>query len=184
MDESELKLKGEHNVYDCLFALCCAKLLGVSNCVIVNALKNFKGVKHRIEFIAEKDLVDFYNDSKATNTASTISALDVMNKPTVLILGGSDKGEDYFNLFEKIKRSMVKHVVITGDTRLKMLEQAGKVGYTDLTVTSDFSTAIKVAKIIANAGDNVLLSPACASFDRFKNYEERGDFFRSVVEDM
>ncbi len=184
MEESELKLKGEHNVYDCLFALCCAKLLGVSNSVIVNALQNFKGIRHRIEFIAEKNLVNYYNDSKATNTASTISALDVMNKPTVLILGGSDKGEDYFNLFEKIKRSMVKHVVITGDTRLKMLDQAGKVGFTDLTVTSDFLTAIKIAQIIANEGDNVLLSPACASFNQFKNYEERGDFFRSVVEDM
>jgi UDP-N-acetylmuramoylalanine--D-glutamate ligase len=184
MDERELKLKGEHNVYNTLFAIVCAKLAGVQNEAIVASLKSFKGVRHRIEHVCTKNGVEFYNDSKATNTASTISALQSMQRPTVLILGGSEKGESYINLFEKIKRSTVKHVILTGASRFNMLDAAGKTGYSFVTVTSNFTDAVKIAAMLVESGDNLLLSPACASFDSFDGYEERGDAFVKIVEGL
>lgn len=184
MNINDLALQGEHNVYNALFAISVAKLFNISNSSIVNAIKNFKGVRHRMEMIANKNGISFYNDSKATNTSSTMSALDSITAPTILILGGSEKGETYTDLFEKIKNSMVKHVVICGASRFNMLESAGRVGYSNITMTYDFETAVKVAKVVASEGDCVLLSPACASFDAFNNYEERGDYFRRIVEDF
>lgn len=184
MDEKQLKLKGEHNVYDALFAIASTKILGVENQKIESALTNFKGIKHRLEFVGTKNGVDFYNDSKATNTASTISAINFMDKPTILILGGSEKGEDYTSLFEKIKMSLVKHVVLTGASRYNMLEQASKVGLSEISITSKFDFAVKIASMMSNSGENVLLSPACASFDAFNSYAERGDEFVKIVGEL
>lgn len=184
ISEAELRLKGKHNVYDSLFAIACLKLVGVKTESIYKAFKNFKGVKHRTELVAQKNGISFYNDSKATNTSSTISALSMMTAPTVLILGGSEKGEEYFELFKKIKESTVKHVVLTGASRFNMLDAAGKVGFSDLTLTSDFDVAIKIACVFAESGDNVLLSPACASFDKFSSFEERGEHFIKVLEGL
>ena len=184
MQESDLMLKGEHNVCNALFAISCAKILGVSTEKIVSALKNFKGISHRLEFICNKNGVSYFNDSKATNTASTLSALDTLTAPTVLILGGSEKGESYDALFDKIKASFVKHVVITGASRFNMLDAAGRAGYSNLTVTPDFNYAVRIANLIADEGDNVLLSPGCASFDNFNGYEERGNAFKKIVENF
>ena len=181
IDEKDLKLYGEHNVYNTLFAIACAKLMGVETNVIATSLQSFKGVKHRMELVAESNGVKYYNDSKATNTASTVVAIKTMREPTVLILGGSEKGEEYNTLFEEIKVSTVKHVVLTGASRYNMLSSAGQVGFTDVTVTANFDFAVKIAKMIASPGDNVLLSPACASFDFFTNYEERGLKFIKLV---
>ena len=158
--------------------------MGVKNECVANALKNFKGVRHRIEFICEKNGVSFYNDSKATNTASTLSALETMKTPTVLILGGSEKGESYDTLFKRIKSAPVKHVVLTGASRFNMLDAAGRLGYTRLTVTPDFDDAVRISFLLSEEGDSVLLSPACASFDSFNGYEERGDAFISIVEEI
>ncbi len=184
IEEEKLKIRGEHNVYDVLFAIACACIMGVEADVISQVLQEFKGVKHRIEHICEKNGVTYYNDSKATNTASTISAIESMVKPTVLILGGSEKGEKYEQLFEKIKASPIRHVVLTGASRYKMLDCAGRVGYANLTVTANFNHAVKIAGMVAEQGDCVLLSPACASFDSFDGYEERGNAFKAVVEEM
>ena len=107
-----------------------------------------------------------------------------MNAPTTLILGGSEKGEDYIDLFTKIKDSFVKHTIITGESRIHMLDAAGKIGYGDMTIIKDFDTAIKFSKLIACEGENVLFSPACASFDNFKNYQERGERFVSILEEQ
>ena len=183
INQENLALKGEHNVYNTLFAICTCKLLGVSNQSIVEALTTFKGVKHRMELIANINGVEYYNDSKATNTSSTISAIDNVIKPAILILGGSDKGENYSALFEKIKSSSVRHVIIMGATRFKMFESAINSGYNNVTITYDFKTAVKIAKMIATDGECVLLSPACASFDSFSCFEERGDRFKEIVED-
>ncbi len=182
--KDELRLSGEHNVYNALFAIAISKLMNIENHAIASALKNFKGVKHRMELIAEKNGVEFYNDSKATNTASTISAIEGLNKPIILILGGSEKGEKYLDLFEKIKLSTVKHVILTGASRYNMLESAGKVGYSNITLTSDFTMSVKIAKLISEEGDCILLSPACASFDNFSCFEERGEFFREIVDGL
>lgn len=184
MEESDLTLFGEHNVANALFAIAVCRLLGVDCGVISRALSKFKGVKHRIELIAEKKGKKYYNDSKSTNTASTITAIAAMKSETVLILGGSEKGESYANLFDKIKTSPIKQVILTGASRYNMLDDAVKCGYSDITLTSDFFTAVRIADMFAVEGDNVLLSPACASFDKFSNYEERGEAFIKAVGEL
>ncbi len=178
---SDLPVGGLHNAYNALFAICVGEILEIKKEVIEKSLKSFKGIKHRIELILEKDGVKYYNDSKATNVASTLTALSSMQNPTLLILGGSEKGESYDELFSKIKSMPVKHVILTGDSKYHMLESAGRAGWTELTLTPDFDYAVKIASLIADDGDNVLLSPACASFDKFTNYEERGDRFSAIV---
>ncbi len=184
ISENEIKLNGEHNVYNALTAIAFSKLMGVNAECIASALKKFKGVKHRVELVCEKRGVSYYNDSKSTNTASAISAIGAMNRPTVLILGGSEKGEEYYELFTKIKESPITEVVLMGASRFNMLQQAGKVGCSNLTVTSNFKNAIKIASTFAKKGDNVLFSPACASFDCFNNFEERGEAFIKAVEEL
>lgn len=179
--QKDLAMGGIHNVYNALFAICVAKLLGVKNQVISHALQNMKGVKHRIELIEKIDGVEYYNDSKATNVSATLSALDCMTKPTILILGGSEKGETYEAIFEKVKQRPIKHVVLTGASKYAMLDCAGRCGYTDVTVTPDFEFAVKISNILAEDGDCVLLSPACASYDFFKSFEERGEKFSQIV---
>ncbi len=184
IDENELSLKGEHNVYNALFAICCARIMGVDVETISASLREFKGVRHRIEYVNEVSGVKYYNDSKATNTASTISAIDSMKSPTVLLLGGSEKGESYIELFNKIKNSSVKQVVICGASKLNMIKDAESVNFNNYSVVNDFAIAVKFCSMIANSGDCVLLSPACASFDCFSSFEERGDFFCKQVEQL
>lgn len=180
-EKSDVPISGEHNVYNALFAVAAARLLGAEIGDIAAGLKAFKGVAHRTQLIAEKNGVKFFDDSKSTNTASCLTAVRSMKTPTVLILGGSEKGEKYENLFAEIKNSLVVHTVITGASRFHMLEAANKVGFSDFTLTESFEFAVKIAAALANEGECVLLSPACASFDAFKNYEERGDAFSKIV---
>ena len=178
----ELPFKSEHNLLNFLASLCAAKVIGIDESVAVESAKSFKGVRHRIQFVNSIDGVDYYNDSKATNVDATIKAIDSMAKPTVLILGGKDKGLDFGELFEKIKRSDVKSVVLTGESRFRMLESAKKVGYENLSVVEDFYLAIDLASLIAKDGECVLFSPACSSYDKFNDYEQRGDCFIKYLE--
>lgn len=184
IDVKDLAVKGEHNVYNAAFAVACAKLLGVDNESIVSGLTEFKGIKHRIENVLEKDGVIYYNDSKSTNTASCISAIGFMDRPFVIILGGSEKGEKYDLLFNKIAQSACKYVVITGASRYSMMKAAREAGIEKFTLSDDFDAALKVAFSFAESGDAVLFSPACASFDRFNGYEERGEAFKKAVKDF
>ena len=124
IETGDLAVKGEHNLYNAAFAVACAKLLGVDNESIVSGLADFKGIKHRLENVLEKDGVIYYNDSKSTNTASAISAIGFMDRPFVIILGGSEKGEKYDLLFGKIARSVCRYVVITGASRYSMMKAA------------------------------------------------------------
>lgn len=176
-------VKGEHNLYNAMFAVAAAKLLGADNAGIAAGLKNFRGVPHRVELIAEKNGVAYYDDSKSTNTASAITALRSMTRPTVLILGGSEKGEKYGELFQAVRLSEVKHTVITGASRYNMFRAAAECGVENVTVTADFDSAVRIADMFAEEGDAVLLSPACASFDSFRNFEERGEEFRRLVKE-
>lgn len=181
MDKGDLSLKGEHNYYNQLFAVCCAKILGVNNQDISLALKNFKGVKHRIQLILEKEGKKFYNDSKATNTASTISAIKAVEQDKILIIGGFDKGEDYKKLYEQITSSNVKYLIITGASRDRMVKQALESGIKNYAVIQDFSLAIRHACEVCSCGDAVLFSPATSSFDNFTDFEQRGDAFIKEV---
>jgi UDP-N-acetylmuramoylalanine--D-glutamate ligase len=181
MPIEELSIKGEHNVQNALFVVAVSKLLGISNENIKQGLKNFKGVPHRIELVKEENGVKYYNDSKSTNTNSTITAIKYMQSPTVLIIGGQDKGEDYTALFKEIKNSKVIHTVITGASRYKMLKCAEELGIIDFSLVPNFILAINLAKNIVKAGENLLFSPACSSYDEFKNFEERGNAFSICV---
>lgn len=181
MERSEFPLCGEHNEYDALFAIAATKLIGISTADVRRALNGFRGVPHRVELVSEVGGVKFYDDSKSTNTASALTAMRAMNSPTVVILGGSEKGEKYETLFSAMKASPVKHAVITGASRFSMFEAARNAGFTEVTVTADFRAAANIAAMLAQDGDAVLLSPACASFDEFSSYEERGEAFKKAV---
>lgn len=181
---SDLKLTGECNLMNALATIVICKLLGCPNEIIANALTTFKGVKHRVETVAEFDGVTYVNDSKATNTEACINAIKQMTNPTVLILGGRGKGESYDKLFDFIKKSVVKEVVLVGEERFKMLNSAIKLGFLGISTVANFSLGVKIAMQIAKKGDTVLLSPACASFDEFSSYAERGEYFCKIIEEL
>ena len=183
-EASDIPLVGGHNIYNALFAAAVSKLLGVPASAIAKAINEFKGVPYRTQLVAEINGVKFINDSKSTNTASAMTAIVAAKIPTVLILGGSEKGENYDKLFECIKNSAVKHVVLTGVSRRNMLAAADKAEYHDITVCADFDYAVKIAAMMANSGEQVLLSPACASFDAFSNFEERGERFNEIAGEL
>lgn len=183
-DLNTLPVSGEHNVLNLLATVCVAEILGMSEDAICEGVRTFKGVKHRIQYIKTANGIDYFNDSKATNADATIKAIESMTKPTVLILGGKDKGLDFGELFSKIKNSIVKDVVLTGESAPRLFETAEREGYGNVSVAREFSVAIKLASVIANPGDVVLLSPACSSFDCFSNYEERGDEFINIVDKL
>ena len=181
---SKLDMIGDHNEENALAAICAAKLVGVKNESIASAFSDFKGVKHRIELVAKKNGVEYYNDSKATNVDSTIKAIDALHRPTVVILGGKTKVQDYAPLFDKIRSSDVRHAVLTGENRFELLEAAERAGFNKVTVSPNFESAIKIAKIEARNSAAVLLSPATSSFDCFINYEERGAEFERIVKEI
>lgn len=177
---SDIKILGAHNVENTLCAIVCAKLMGVDNLSIKTSVSEFMGVANRIEYIRTVNGISFYNDSKGTNIDSTITAVKAMDKRTALILGGSGKGLDYSLLFKNLSPNIIQ-CFICGETASEMVKGAAKAGYVNFTLCEDLNCAIlKAYKFLGNFG-NVLLSPAAASFDSFKNYEERGLFFKQVV---
>ena len=179
----EVYIPGPHNLENALAATAMTMAAEVPEDVIAQTLRTFKGVEHRIEFVRELDGVRFINDSKGTNADSTIKAVETMNKPTVLIMGGSDKHVDFTEMCEIIKKSpYIKRVVLIGQTAQQLDETLKKVGYEAYVHAGyDFKAAIEKAFSLAEAGGNVLLSPACASFDMFKDYEQRGAIFKEIV---
>lgn len=184
LNADELPISGVHNEYNALFAIAVAGVMGIDADRIAHAIKNFKGVPFRNQLVAEKNGVKFVNDSKSTNTASAITAISSCVEPVVLILGGSEKGESYDKLFEYIKNSTVKHVVLTGSSRRNMLASADRAGYYEITMCPDFDCAVKIAALTAIGGDKVLFSPACASFDAFSSYVERGERFNKIIGEL
>jgi UDP-N-acetylmuramoylalanine--D-glutamate ligase len=179
LNADELPLLGVHNIANALAAALAARAAGVSPEVIGSALRTFAGLEHRLERVAERSGVLWINDSKATNIASTLVAINSMSRPTILLLGGRHKGEPYTPLLPAIRRH-VKHVVAFG-------EAAGQIehdldGHVALVrVDGSFEDVVARAAAIAEPGDAVLLSPACSSFDMFRNYEERGRRFREIA---
>ena len=184
MAESELALGGLHNVQNALAVIAAAKIMGVKTADIVTALSQFKGVRHRIEFVGEIDGVRFVDDSKGTNVDATLKAVEAMKTPTVLLLGGKDKGYEYSKLFAAIKGSRVIHVVLYGENRYELLKSAMAEGMGNLSLCDKFAFAVQIAAMKAEKGQTVLLSPASASFDEFVGYEERGDKFAEIVKSL
>lgn len=180
--KGDLTLKGRHNWFNTSCAVLAAKQVGVSDEAITHALTTFENEAHRLEYVITLNGVDFINDSKATNVDSVWYALDAMQKPIVWIVGGTDKGNDYTPLFDLV-RQKVKAIVCMGKDNTKLREVFTPI-QPILEETISVHEAIKVATLYAEAGDVVLLSPACASFDLFKNYRDRGDQFKRVLQEM
>lgn len=178
----DFALKGKHNNYNTMAAGIAAATLGIRKEKIREAVKNFHSLEHRMEFVAMVRGVEFINDSKATNVNSTWFALESMNKPTVLILGGTDKGNDYGLIAELVKEK-VKAIVCMGLDNKKIIE-AFKDIVPVIVETDSAKKAVNAAFRMSEKGDVVLLSPACASFDLFKNYEDRGTQFKDAVKEL
>jgi UDP-N-acetylmuramoylalanine--D-glutamate ligase len=182
MSVFDFALKGKHNQYNTMAACVAASTVGIRKEKIRDAVKTFESLEHRMETVANVRGVEFVNDSKATNVNSTWFALESMNKPVILILGGVDKGNDYSLLFDLVKEK-VKAVVCLGIDNTKLHKAFGNV--VEIMVnTSSAEEAVKAAFHLASKGDVVLLSPACASFDLFSNYEDRGKQFKEAVKEL
>ncbi|MFL3005307.1 MAG: UDP-N-acetylmuramoyl-L-alanine--D-glutamate ligase [Candidatus Neomarinimicrobiota bacterium] len=175
----DIKLKGKHNLLNFLAAATCADIYGVKIEDIQNVFKTFKGIPHRIEYVKTIMGVEYINDSKATNINSVIVAIKTYNKPIILLLGGVNKGIDFGLLIPHIKCSSIKTILAYGEAGEQIKSALGDA--VRLFIVNDLNSAVKNAHSIAQPGDVVLLSPGCASFDQFKNFEERGDFFKSKV---
>lgn len=178
----DFALKGKHNNYNTMAAGIAAATLGIRKEKIREAVKNFHSLEHRMEFVAMVRGVEFINDSKATNVNSTWFALESMNKPTVLVLGGTDKGNDY-GLIADLVKDKVKAIVCMGVDNKKIIE-AFKDIVPVIVETDSAKKAVNASFKLAEKGDVVLLSPACASFDLFKNYEDRGRQFKDAVKEL
>jgi UDP-N-acetylmuramoylalanine--D-glutamate ligase len=179
---SEIPLKGAHNLENVLAAVCAGALMGCAPEKIRQAVRDFKAVEHRLEFVATIRGVDYYNDSKATNVDATIKALESFPANIHLILGGKDKGSDY-TVLNDLLRQRVKRVYTIGAAAAKIESQivSPKSGGVEVVHAETLENALRKANAVAQPGDVVLLAPACASFDQFKNYEQRGQAFKEIV---
>ncbi len=176
----EIFIPGAHNLENALAATLMAYCLGVDREVIARTLREFRGVEHRIEYIAEINGVVYYNDSKGTNVDAAIKSIETMKRPTILLAGGYDKGSEFHD-FIKVFGSTVKEMVLIGKTADKIEKTAHELGFNNTHRAATFEEAVCKCSELAMPGDCVLLSPACASWDMFRNYEERGKIFKSLV---
>ena len=178
----DVYIPGPHNLENALAATACAMCAGIPSPVIRHTLRTFRGVEHRIETVRVLDGVKYINDSKGTNPDSTIKAIETMREPTVILLGGSEKNSDFTDMCRILKDSQVRYAVLIGKTGERIGETLNKVGFTDYEYAGyDFEKAIEKARLHAENGGCVLLSPACASFDMFEDYEARGREFKRIV---
>ena len=181
-DTTEVRIPGPHNLENALAAVCIAVFMGVPAPVIRHTLQSFSGVEHRIEKVRVFQGVTYINDSKGTNVDSTIKAVQSMKAPTVLLLGGYDKHTDFMPLCREIIASgRIDDVVVMGETARQIREQLEEAGYDRITQAYSLRDAVDKARALAVSGGNVLLSPACASFDMFRDYEHRGAVFKEIV---
>lgn len=180
---SDMNLVGVCNVENVMAAIAMAEGMGVPMDTILAVIREFKAVEHRIEFVAAKGGVDYYDDSKGTNPDAAIQGIRAMSRPTVLIGGGYDKGSDYDQWIESFG-DKVKCLVLIGQTREKIAECARAHGFDRIRFADTYEECLKLCTQLAEEGDAVLLSPACASWGMFKNYEERGDIFKAYVRSL
>jgi len=182
IDVEEISLRGKHNIKNTMAASVAARLVNIRNNSLRESLKGFKGAPHRLEEVKVVDGVTYVNDSKATNVNSVFYALDTIKTPIVWIVGGQDKGNDYNSLLPYVHEK-VRAIVCLGVDNSPIIQSFHNTIGT-LVETRSMDEAVKLAQSFAQEGDTVLLSPACASFDLFKNYEERGDLFKAAVQKL
>ena len=182
MQQETLALRGTHNLYNSLAAALAARALEIRSSLIRDSLSAFEGVEHRLERVAEVAGVEWVNDSKATNVNAVWYALGSFERPVVLIAGGKDKGNDYAPLLPLV-RDGVRAVVGVGESGPKVVRELGAVA-PEAVLTQTMAEAVEAARRLARPGDVVLLSPACASFDQYDNYERRGEHFKKLVAEL
>ncbi len=176
----DVLIRGEHNLENALAAVGLASFMGVDGAVIAKGLRSFQGVAHRNELFFKRKGIHFYNDSKATNPEATIPALKTIDLPTVLIAGGMDKGSNYQVMLPYM--TLVEHVVLLGETKFDIAEALRSAGYLSYTIVENMDQAVATAIKRVSRPGNVLLSPACASWDMYQNFEARGEHFKRCVE--
>ncbi|MDO5061829.1 MAG: UDP-N-acetylmuramoyl-L-alanine--D-glutamate ligase [Peptostreptococcaceae bacterium] len=179
----EIFLKGKHNYENVLIATGIALSFGIEDELIAQTLHDFQGVAHRLEFVQEIQGVRFYNDSKGTNPDASIKALEAIEKNIILIAGGMDK-KSSFDEFVKAFSNRVKNAILLGETKHIIAETLDKYGFSNYVITEDMEDAVKKAYEIAVEGDTILLSPACASWDMYSCFEERGEHFKKIVSEL
>jgi UDP-N-acetylmuramoylalanine--D-glutamate ligase len=182
MSITELALQGKHNIYNSMASGIVAKVLEIRNATIRESMGDIKNIEHRLEHVAKISGVDYINDSKATNVNSTWYALESVNTDVILIMGGVDKGNDY-NMLKDLVRSKVKAIICLGKDN-KRIHEAFENDVEIIVNTFSAFEAVQIAYHLAKKGNTVLLSPACASFDLFKNYEDRGNQFKAAVKEL
>ena len=181
----ELYIPGPHNLENALAAACMATACGVEAGIIAHTFRTFTGVEHRIEFVRELEGVRYINDSKGTNVDSTIKAIQTMNRPTAIILGGYDKHCDFTPMVKEMLASdYIREAVLIGVTADQIERQCRENGYANLHRATTLKDAIDQCRALSAEGWNVLLSPACASFDMFPDYEARGRIFKQIVNEL
>lgn len=182
LEVKDLKIPGVHNIKNVMAAIIIAKLFGIDSNTIKRSISSFTGVEHRIEFVRELNGVKYYNDSKGTNPDSTEVAIAAMDGDVILIAGGYDKNSNFDNLIEKSKDKL-KTVILLGETADK-ISNSCKKSKVEFYIVKDLNKAVELAKILSVKGEDVLLSPACASWDMYSNYEARGRHFKDLVREL
>ena len=177
----DMNLLGKHNYENVCAAIAMTKAAGIPDDIIIEQVKKFKAVEHRIEYVATKNGVDYYNDSKGTNPEAAVKAIEAMVKPTILIGGGYDKGSE-FDLY--VKAFKVKLLVLIGQTSAKIADTCKKYGFDNIEYADSMEQVVDICAKNAVSGDAVLLSPACASWGMFDNYEQRGRIFKDLVNNL
>ncbi|MFA7412641.1 MAG: cyanophycin synthetase, partial [Tissierellaceae bacterium] len=180
---NELKLPGKHNLENVLGGVAIAWVMGVELEYIRRVLKRFQGVEHRIEFVRNINGRSFYNDSKGTNPDSTTRAIEAIEEPIILIAGGYDKGVEFDGLIASF-RGKVKGLILLGQTKNKIREAALRSEFENIHLVESMEEAVNLSYKLALGGDNILLSPACASWGMYKDFEERGIDFKRLVHDL
>ena len=184
-EADQILIPGPHNLENALAAAAMARAAGIDASFIRETLYTFRGVEHRIETVRTLDGITYINDSKGTNVDSTIKAVESMKVPTVIILGGYDKHTDFSPLCRLIKANpLIVHGVIIGQTGPQIARQLREEGYEAITFAADMKDAVEKSRSLTAPGGNVLLSPACASFDMFQDYEQRGEIFKQIVMEL
>ena len=181
IDINDIKLKGKHNYENIMAMILAVKQFDVSNEAIYNVLSTFKGVEHRIEYVTTINGRVFYNDSKSTNNKALITALNSFTTPTILIMGGLDRGQSFDELDEYMKH--VKYIICYGETKQKIREFATKYNY-NCEVVNNLIEATHKAYELSSEGDTILLSPGCASWDQYKCFEDRGEEFKNELKNL
>ena len=179
----DVKIPGKHNIENALASIAIGYSLGIDVDIMVDVLRTFEGVEHRIEYVTTIDDVEFYNDSKGTNADASIKAIEALDGPIILIAGGMDKGTS-FDDFIKSFSGKVKYLILLGETAKKISETADRYGFKNIYLVENMKEAVKKSFQLSNKGDKILLSPACASWDMFESFEVRGKVFKEAVYEL